>query len=144
MIMRFGMSEKLGPRVLGRNTDMPFLGREMGHEPDYSDEVAREIDEEIRRVIEEAHDRATRVLQEHMDALHRIAVILIERETIDKDQFERLVAGEAEETVFPEEAPAAPEPAPEDERKRLPQPKPRPFPAPGRALQPPPPPEPTG
>ncbi|HEX7310322.1 MAG TPA: ATP-dependent zinc metalloprotease FtsH [Gaiellaceae bacterium] len=143
MIMRFGMSEKLGPRVLGRNTDMPFLGREMGHEPDYSDEVAREIDEEIRRVIEEAHDRATRVLQEHMDALHRISAILIERETIDKDQFARLAAGEGEETVFPDETPE-PEPEPEEERKRLPQPKPRPFPQPGRALQPPPPPEPTG
>jgi cell division protease FtsH len=143
MIMRYGMSEKLGPRVLGRNQDMPFLGREMGHEPDYSDEVAREIDEEIRRVIEEAHDRATRVLQEHMEDLHRISAILIERETIDKDQFERLTAGESEESVFPEETPE-PEPAPEEERKRLPQPKPRPFPAPGRALQPPPPPEPTG
>ena len=144
MIMRYGMSEKLGPRVLGRNQDMPFLGREMGNEPDYSDEVAREIDEEIRRVIEEAHDRATRVLQEHMDDLHRISAILIERETIDKDQFERLTAGEGEESVFPEETPE-PEPAPpEEERKRLPQPKPRPFPAPGRALQPPPPPEPTG
>ena len=56
MIMRYGMSEKLGPRVLGRNHDMPFLGREMGNEPDYSDEIAREIDDEIRRVIEEAHD----------------------------------------------------------------------------------------
>jgi cell division protease FtsH len=144
MIMRYGMSEKLGPRVLGRNQDMPFLGREMGHEPDYSDEVAREIDEEIRRVIEEAHDRATRVLQEHMDDLHRISVILIERETIDKDQFERLTAGEAEDTVFPEEEVVEPEPEPEEERKRLPQPKPRPFPQPGRALQPPPPPEPTG
>ncbi len=143
MIMRYGMSEKLGPRVLGRNQDMPFLGREMGHEPDYSDEVAREIDEEIRRVIEEAHDRATRVLQEHMEELHRISVILIERETIDKDQFERLAAGEAEETVFPDEVPE-PEPAQPEERKRLPQPKPRPFPQPGRALQPPPPPEPTG
>ena len=52
MIMRYGMSEKLGPRVLGRNQDMPFLGREMGNEPDYSDEIAREIDDEIRRVIE--------------------------------------------------------------------------------------------
>jgi cell division protease FtsH len=143
MIMRYGMSEKLGPRVLGRNTDMPFLGREMGHEPDYSDEVAREIDEEIRRVIEEAHDRAMRVLQEHMEELHRISAVLIERETIDKDQFERLAAGEAEESVFPDEAPA-PEPAQPEERKRLPQPKPRPFPQPGRALQPPPPPEPTG
>src|SRR5207237_4385771 len=43
MIMRFGMSEKLGPRVLGRNQDMPFLGREMGNEPDYSEEIAREV-----------------------------------------------------------------------------------------------------
>jgi len=144
MIMRFGMSEKLGPRVLGRNTDQPFLGREMGHEPDYSDEVAREIDEEIRRVIEEAHERATRVLQEHMEELHRISAILIERETIDKDQFERLAAGESEETVFPEETPEPEATPPEEERKRLPQPKPRPFPQPGRALQPPPPPEPTG
>jgi cell division protease FtsH len=144
MIMRYGMSEKLGPRVLGRNQDMPFLGREMGHEPDYSDEVAREIDEEIRRVIEEAHDRATRVLQEHMEDLHRIAAILIERETIDKDQFERLAAGESEDTVFPEETPEPEAAPPEEERKRMPQPKPRPFPQPGRAMQPPPDPEPTG
>ena len=60
MIMRYGMSEKLGPRVLGRNQDMPFLGREMSAEPDYSEEIAREIDDEIRRVIEEAHTLARR------------------------------------------------------------------------------------
>jgi cell division protease FtsH len=138
MIMRFGMSEKLGPRVLGRGHDMPFLGRELHAEPDYSDEVAREIDEEIRRVIEDAHATATRVLTEHMEELHRISAILIERETIDSDQFERLLSGEAEESVFPDEAEGAPEPeAQPDERKRAPQPKPRPFPAPGRALQPP-------
>ena len=101
MVMRFGMSEKLGPRVLGRNHDMPFLGRDMGNEPDYSDEVAREIDDEIRRIIEEGHDIATRVLREHLDDLHRISQILIERETIDKDQFERLLAGEPEDAVFP-------------------------------------------
>ncbi len=101
MVMRFGMSEKLGPRVLGRNHDMPFLGREMGNEPDYSEEVAREIDDEIRRIIEDGHDVATRVLREHIDDLHRISQILIERETIDKDQFERLVAGESEDAVFP-------------------------------------------
>src|SRR5437899_725141 len=68
MIMRYGMSDKLGPRVLGRNHDLPFLGREMSAEPDYSEEIAREIDDEIRRVIEEAHDRATAVLREHMGA----------------------------------------------------------------------------
>ena len=66
MIMRYGMSEKLGPRVLGRDHDQPFLGREMGNEPDYSDEIAREIDDEIRRVIEEAHaDRAPRPPRAH-------------------------------------------------------------------------------
>jgi cell division protease FtsH len=140
MIMRYGMSEKLGPRVLGHNRDMPFLGREMGNEPDYSEEIAREIDDEIRRVIEDGHDSARKVLEEHMDDLHRISAILIERETIDKDQFERLLAGEPEESVFAEEpGPAAPDAAPEAERKRLPKPSPRPFPAPGRALQPPPP-----
>jgi cell division protease FtsH len=138
MIMRFGMSEKLGPRVLGRNHDMPFLGREMGNEPDYSEEIAREIDDEIRRVIEEAHDLAVKVLTEHMEHMHRLSGILIERETIDKDQFERLLAGEDESSVFPEEAPAAEPEAPAEEPKRRPQPKPRPMPFPGATMQPPP------
>jgi cell division protease FtsH len=138
MIMRFGMSEKLGPRVLGRNHDMPFLGREMGNEPDYSEEIAREIDDEIRRVIEEAHDLAVKVLKEHMDDLNRLSAILIERETIDKDQFERLLAGETEAQVFPDEVPALPDERPAEEPKRRPQPKPRPLPFPGATMQPPP------
>jgi cell division protease FtsH len=143
MVMRFGMSEKLGPRVLGRNHDQPFLGREMGHEADYSQEVAREIDDEIRRIIEEAHEMAHQVLREHMEELHRISNILIERETIDKDQFLRLLAGETEDDVFPEEAAPAPaadgKPATEPRR----QPKPRPFPLPGATMQPPAEPEPS-
>src|SRR6266540_3588869 len=139
MVMRFGMSEKLGPRVLGRGHDQPFLGRELGAEPDYSEEVAREIDDEIRRIIEEAHSTAQQVLREHMEELHRISAILIERETIDKEQFERLLAGESAESVFEDEVPPVPEAAPADEKKRQPQPKPRPFPLPGSAMQPPPP-----
>src|SRR6266498_1685378 len=139
MVMRFGMSEKLGPRVLGRGHDQPFLGRDYGAEADYSEEVAREIDDEIRRIIEEAHSTAQQVLRDHMEELHRISGILIERETIDKEQFERLLAGEAAESVFADKAPAVPEPAPADEKKRQPQPKPRPFPLPGSAMQPPPP-----
>ncbi|TML48100.1 MAG: ATP-dependent metallopeptidase FtsH/Yme1/Tma family protein [Actinobacteria bacterium] len=135
MIMRFGMSEKLGPRVLGRNHDMPFLGRDYGAEADYSEEVAKEIDDEIRRVIEEAHDSAVRTLREHMDELHRLSAILIERETIDKEQFERLLAGEAEESVFVEELPSVAE-EPEHER---PKPAPQPRPVPGLGMQPPPP-----
>ena len=138
MIMRFGMSEKLGPRVLGRNHDMPFLGREMGAEPDYSEEIAKEIDDEIRRVIEEAHDKATNVLREHMDELHRLSAILIERETIDKSQFERLLQGESEESVFVDEGPAPPAVEPEPEPEKKPQLKPSPRPLPGAAMQPPP------
>jgi cell division protease FtsH len=136
MVMRFGMSEKLGPRVLGRNHDMPFLGRDMGSEPDYSEEVAKEIDDEIRRVIEEAHASAIEVLRAHMDELHRLSAILIERETIDKEQFERLLAGEAEESVFVEELP--PPVAEQPERER-PKPAPQPRPVPGLGMQPPPP-----
>jgi cell division protease FtsH len=137
MVMRFGMSEKLGPRVLGHNRDMPFLGREMSNEPDYSEEVAREIDDEVRRIIEDGHDLALTVLREHMDDLHRLSQILIERETIDKDQFERLLAGETEEQVFPPEEEAAPEAKPEPDRKREPLRRPFPLPGPGTAMQPP-------
>jgi cell division protease FtsH len=108
----------------------------MGNEPDYSEEVAREIDDEVRRIIEDGHDLATRVLREHIDDLHRISQILIERETIDKDQFERLLAGESEDAVFP---PEAEQPEPTKEPERRPQPKPRPFPLPGATMQPPPP-----
>ncbi len=142
MVMRFGMSEKLGPRVLGRNHELPFLGREMHAEPDYSEEVAREIDDEIRRIILEAHEMAHTVLREHMEELHRISNILIERETIDKEQFLRLLAGDPEEDVFPD---AEPEPAPEAKPAGEPrrQPKPRPFPLPGATMQPPAEPEPS-
>ncbi len=139
MIMRFGMSEKLGPRVLGHSNDMPFLGRDYGAQADYSEEIAREIDDEIRRVIEESHELALTTLREHMDDLHKISMILIERETIDSDQFQRLLAGEDEGTVFPEPVEAAPEtPKPAEEPKRERQPRTRPFPLPGATMQPPP------
>ena len=135
MVMRYGMSEKLGPRVLS-DTDMPFLGREMGHEPDYSDELAREIDDEVRRIIEEGHELARQVLTEHLDLLHRISQTLIAYETIDKVQFVRLLAGERDEDVFPkDDAGVAPRSAPEPERRsgvKL-----RPFQVPGTAMQPP-------
>jgi cell division protease FtsH len=121
--------------VLGRGHDQPFLGRDYGAEADYSEEIAREIDDEIRRVIEESHEQALAVLREHMEELHRISAILIERETIDRDQFERLLTGEDEASVFPDEVPEVPEQPetqPEPKRER---PRPRPFPLPGSAMQ---------
>ena len=68
-----------------------------------------------------------------MDELHKMSAILIERETIDKDQFERLLAGEPEDDVFREEPPATPEEQPKEAKKRRPAPKPRPFPLAGRS-----------
>jgi cell division protease FtsH len=110
MVMRFGMSERLGPRVFGHDRGQPFLGREMGSEPDYSDEIAREIDDEIRRIVENAHQTARDILDERREDLTRISEILLVRETIDADQFVKLLEGASEEDVFPAEAEEAEEP----------------------------------
>jgi cell division protease FtsH len=109
MVMRFGMSEKLGPRVFGHDHGMPFLGREFSSEPDYSDEIAREIDDEIRRMVEMAHVQAREILTERRESLERLSEILIKRETIEREQFEALLDGQTEEAVFGSEAPPPPE-----------------------------------
>jgi cell division protease FtsH len=134
MVMRFGMSEKLGPRVFGHDHGQPFLGREFSAEPDYSDDVAREIDGEIRRIVEEAHQVARDILMEHRHDLDTVSEILLKRETIEANQFERLLAGESEASVFgPDEEPQAPteppQPPPQPARER--RPGLPPFPQPG-------------
>ena len=123
MITRFGMSEKLGPRVFGSDPHQPFLGRELGAEPSYSEELAHEIDEEIYRLMDKAHQRAARVLLDHRQALDEIAAVLIERETIDRKQFERLLAGEPEAAAFAPEGEDETPPA-KPRRARKPRAKP--------------------
>jgi cell division protease FtsH len=100
MTMRFGMSDKLGPRVLGHNQGAPFLGRDMHSEPDYSDDLARTIDSEIRRIIEEAHQVARDILVEHRAQLEELAQILLRRETIEREEFLALLSGQPETEVF--------------------------------------------
>ncbi|MHB8142569.1 MAG: ATP-dependent zinc metalloprotease FtsH [Thermoleophilia bacterium] len=100
MIMRYGMSEKLGPRTFGHNHAQPFLGREFTQEPDYSEEIAQEIDEEIRAIIENSHQRAKDILTDHREQLDKITNILVERETLEKEEFESLLAGKSETEVF--------------------------------------------
>src|SRR6202165_2675561 len=123
MVMRFGMSEKLGPRVFGHDHGQPFLGREVSTAPDYSDEIAREIDDEVRRIVEAAHQRARDILTEHRDSLTRMSEILVKRETIEKEEFLALLAGKSEQEVFgieeesPPELPAPPVPADRAERE---------------------------
>jgi cell division protease FtsH len=135
MVMRFGMSERLGPRVFGHDHGQPFLGREFSTEPDYSDEIAREIDDEVRRIIEMAHKRATDILVEHEHDLKNISEILVKRETIEKEEFLALLAGKSEEEVFGVDEPTKPElPAPgatADRAER--EPAPRATPRPGLA-----------
>jgi len=134
MVMRFGMSEKLGPRVFGHDHGMPFLGREFSAEPDYSDEIAREIDDEIRRIVEAAHVQAKEILTTYRASLSKLSEILIKRETIEKDQFEALLDGQTEEEVFGSEAPPQPElPIPGMPAERSGRDTPRPLPRPGLA-----------
>jgi cell division protease FtsH len=135
MVMRFGMSEKLGPRTFGHDQSLPFLGREFSAEPDYSDEIAREIDDEIRRIVEDAHQRAKEVLTSHREGLDQLSKILLERETIEREEFEQLLAGKPESEVFGAPEPSEPEqrPAPEPERKPVGEPRPVPHPRPGLA-----------
>ncbi len=131
MVMRYGMSERLGPRVFGHDHSQPFLGREYSSEPDYSDEIAREIDDEIRRVVEGAHQSARDILTEHRETLDTVSEILVRRETIEKAQFEALLSGASEEEVFPEEAPQLPPPPAPAEKPG--QKAPRTLPRPGLA-----------
>ena len=137
MVMRYGMSERLGPRVFGHDRSMPFLGREFSSEPDYSDEIAREIDDEIRRIVEEAHQTAKDILAERREDLDRISNLLLERETIDAEQFVKLLDGAPAEEVFgaedaEPEPPAEPEPEGEKSSGRE-GPRPMPSPRPGFA-----------
>src|ERR1700691_6718491 len=73
MVMRFGMSQKLGPRVFGHDHGQPFLGREFSTEPEYSDEIAREIDDEVRRIVEVAHVQARAILTEKRESLTKLS-----------------------------------------------------------------------
>ena len=94
MITRYGFSEKLGPVVYGSSESEPFLGRDFGSTPNYSDEVAAEIDAEIRTFVEEGYAKAEEILTQHMDQLHRVAQYLIANEKVDSAGFEALMRGE--------------------------------------------------
>lgn len=86
MVTRYGMSKKLGPRTFGKREEMLFLGREISEQRDYSDRVAKTIDEEVRRLIQTAYDTAKRILTEERVRLDHISDYLLEHETIDEEQ----------------------------------------------------------
>jgi cell division protease FtsH len=135
MVMRFGMSERLGPRTFGHDRGQPFLGREFSSEPDYSDEIAREIDDEIRRIVESAHQTAKQLLSDNYEQLERISELLIQRETIEASEFAALLEGKSEDEVFHDDEESTPpaEPTPEPERAPRESTRPVPRPRPGFA-----------
>ena len=93
MVTEYGMSDQLGPLTLGQKQGEVFLGRDFASHPDYSDQVAFEIDSEIRALIDRAHDEALEILSEHRDRLDGIAAALIEKETIEKESLVQLLEG---------------------------------------------------
>ncbi len=90
MVTEFGMSDKLGPLAFGKREELVFLGREIGEQRNYSDEVAKQIDEEVRAIIDKAYERAMQVLETHRDKLEALAQKLIAEETVDAEGFEAL------------------------------------------------------
>lgn len=93
MVTEYGMSDKLGPLTLGQKQDMVFLGRDFAAHPDYSDQVAFEIDREIRRIVDDAYAEAKQILTKNRAKLDRIAKRLIEVETMEKGELEKLLSG---------------------------------------------------
>jgi cell division protease FtsH len=92
MVTEFGMSEKLGPLAFGKRDELVFLGREIGEQRNYSDDVARQIDEEVRAIIDRAYSRAVDVLTTYKDRLVELAERLVAEETIDQEEFEKMFA----------------------------------------------------
>ena len=94
MITKYGMSEKLGPIAFGESSNEVFIGRDMGHVKNYSEKVAAEIDEEIYSLVKEGYDKVTKILTEHMDKLHEVANILLEKEKMSGEEFAQVMKGE--------------------------------------------------
>lgn len=109
MVTRYGFSDNLGPVVYGQGDHEVFLGRDYTNTPSYSDNVAAEIDNEIRTLIESAFTDAEKILNEHMDKLHVVAKYLMKYEKVDGATFEKLMNGELTESEFMGEPDKTPE-----------------------------------
>jgi cell division protease FtsH len=107
-VTEFGMSDRLGPRTFGDRQEMVFLGREISEQRDYGDKVADAIDEEVNRIIEAAHAKATAVLTEQKSVLERLARTLIAEETLEGDRLDAVFRGESVSTTPSAPPPVAP------------------------------------
>ncbi len=94
MVCEWGMSDSLGPLAVGENDEQVFLGRELGHQKNYSEETARLVDSEVKRIIQEAYDRGRRLLEDNVDVLHSIAEALLDHETLTNAEVDLILRGE--------------------------------------------------
>ena len=90
MVMKYGMSENIGLISYEEDDDAVFIGRDLAHARGYSEEVAKEIDLEIRRIIDECHEKAKNIILEYEDILHACAKLLLEKEKVHREEFEAL------------------------------------------------------
>jgi cell division protease FtsH len=114
MVTQWGMSEKLGPRTCGRKEEMIFLGREISEQRDYSEKVAEEIDDEVRRLIDRAYHTAKQILTEHRDKLEEVVNAILEQETIEGDDLKNLLESPVGQAPRPEPPAPPAQPAPEE------------------------------
>ena len=91
MITEFGMSEKLGPLTFGKKGEFVFLGRDIAAEKNYSDQIAYEIDREIRDIVEKCHERAKAILKENSEAVHKVVEVLLEKETMEGEELKKIL-----------------------------------------------------
>ena len=96
MVMKYGMSDQIGLIAYGNDDDEVFIGRDLAHTRSYSEEVAKEIDLEIHRIIEECHDKARDIILAHQEVLHKCAQLLLEKEKVHREEFEALFTEESE------------------------------------------------
>jgi cell division protease FtsH len=94
MVCEWGMSDKLGPLTFGKKEEEIFLGREIAKHRDYSEMTAQEIDEEVKRIVEEAEKKAFDLLSGNLDKLHLLAAALLEKEILDGEEIDRILRGE--------------------------------------------------
>jgi cell division protease FtsH len=92
MVTQYGMSKKLGPLTFGEKDELVFLGKEIGEQRNYSEEIARQIDHEMRRIVNSAYKKATTIIQENKAKLEEIAERLLKEETLDSQEFEAMFA----------------------------------------------------
>ena len=94
MVCEWGMSDAMGPLTFGKKEEQIFLGREISQHRDYSESTAIKIDEEVKRLVKSAHDRATKILSDNLEILHKLAGLLLEREVLDGVEIEAVIKGE--------------------------------------------------